>query len=63
LNLDAIEPGDVVFQDFTINNEYIRFSPEQKWYYISNQRVSEAWVFEQGDAKPHTRHGSLIPII
>ncbi|KAH8821381.1 hypothetical protein F5884DRAFT_84977 [Xylogone sp. PMI_703] len=57
LNLGDIEPGDVVFQDFTINNEYIHFSPEQRWYYISNQLASEAWVFEQGDAKPHTRHG------
>jgi hypothetical protein len=57
LDIDAIEIGDVVFEDFTINNEYIHFSPEQKWYYVSEQQDSEAWVFVQGDAKPHTRHG------
>ncbi|KAH8704098.1 hypothetical protein BGW36DRAFT_423624 [Talaromyces proteolyticus] len=57
LNVHEIEIGDVVFEDFTINNEYIRFSPEQKWHYVSDQQASEAWVFVQGDAKPHTRHG------
>jgi hypothetical protein len=62
LDTDTIEVGDVVFEDFTINNEYIRFNPAQKWYYVSEQQASEAWVFVQGDAEPHTRHGISISI-
>jgi hypothetical protein len=62
LDTDTIEVGDVVFEDFTINNEYIRFNPAQKWYYVSEQQASEAWVFVQGDADPHTRHGIQISI-
>lgn len=57
LDLDTIMTADVVYQDFAVNNECMRYSEGQEWYFASNQTASEAWVFEQGDPKLDTRHG------
>jgi len=57
LDLETIEAGDVVFQDFSIENALVKQSSKHKWYYISNQMESEAWIFEQGDAKVGSRLG------
>lgn len=41
--------GDVVFEDIEMENTLLYQSPKQKWYYISDQLPSEAWIFVQGD--------------
>lgn len=46
---DSIIAGDVVFEDLEMENTLLHHDHEQKWYYLSDQQPSEAWVFVQGD--------------
>jgi len=32
-----------------VENRQLYFNPEHKWFYLSNQQPSEAWVFIQSD--------------
>jgi hypothetical protein len=46
-----IHVGDVVYPDFVVENCQVTYNPAQKWYYLSNQLDSEAWVFVQADSE------------
>jgi len=57
----SLQDGDVVFKDFVIENKLLQYKTENKWYYVSNQRADEIWVFMQADSRddglcgvPHT---------
>lgn len=51
LNPQALHAGDVVFQDFQIENLLLEHHPEHRWYYASEQMPTQAWVFLQGDSR------------
>lgn len=46
-----LEPADLVYADYVIENCQIYHTNRQKWYYLSDQTESEAWVFRQTDSK------------
>ncbi|KAL1302193.1 hypothetical protein AAFC00_002623 [Neodothiora populina] len=54
------EPCDLVYPDYVVENLQLYFRPTHRWVYLSDQQVSEAWVFVQSDtengqvAVPHT---------
>jgi hypothetical protein len=47
----SLQDGDVVFEDFVIENQLLHHEPEQKWYYASNQNTDEIWIFLQADSR------------
>lgn len=51
VRIKDVHAGDLVHANFVLENCQVHYSPEQKWYYISNQEPSEAWVFIQSDSK------------
>lgn len=40
--------GDLVYSGFVMENQQVHYHDDQKWYYLSDQRADEAWVFLQG---------------
>jgi len=55
-----LEPCDLVYPDYVVENRQLYYSPEHEWLYLSGQQPSEAWVFLQSDTTadvmsvPHT---------
>ena len=47
---DDIEPGDLVYGDYVVENCQLYRSVGQKWYYLRDQGPEEAWVFVQSDS-------------
>lgn len=41
-------PGDLVYSGFVMENQQVHYHEDQNWYYLSDQRADEAWVFVQG---------------
>lgn len=52
-----LQESDIVFSDRVVENYLVRWNPEQKWYYISDQMPNEAWVFLQCDTEEHGLNG------
>lgn len=46
----SLQDGDVVFEDFVIENKLLHHESRQKWYYASNQDIDEVWLFWQADS-------------
>lgn len=44
-----LEPCDLVYPDYVVENRQVYHSETLKWIYLSDQRVDEAWVFVQTD--------------
>ncbi|KIX10280.1 uncharacterized protein Z518_01362 [Rhinocladiella mackenziei CBS 650.93] len=49
-----LEPCDLVYPDYVVENRQVYHSNKQKWFYLSNQMPNEAWVFLQADSMPGT---------
>ncbi|KAF6836762.1 transcriptional xre family [Colletotrichum plurivorum] len=43
-------PADLVYPHLLNENMLIRHSPRQKWYFIDEQRIHEAWMFKIVDS-------------
>ncbi|KAF2230782.1 hypothetical protein EV356DRAFT_472993 [Viridothelium virens] len=69
-----LEPCDLVYPDYVVENRQVYFSNRQRWLYLSDQMPNEAWIFLQSDTNPtvnpvaHTafpcpnmRHGNVLP--
>jgi len=46
-----LEPCDLVYPDYVVENQQVYFSDEQRWVYLSEQMPTEAWVFLQADTQ------------
>jgi hypothetical protein len=46
-----IHPGDLVYDDYIVENCQLHFSDKQRWFYLRDQTPEEAWVFIQSDSK------------
>jgi len=47
---ENVQPGDLVYGDYVVENCQVHESPSQKWYYLRDQGPEEAWVFVQSDS-------------
>lgn len=53
LHASSLEPCDLVYPDYVVENRQVYHSPNLKWMYLNEQRDDEAWVFVQVDtARP-----------
>ncbi|KXS94833.1 hypothetical protein AC578_3668 [Pseudocercospora eumusae] len=43
--------SDIVFEEQMIENYLVHSNDTQRWYYLSDQEASEAWVFLQADSR------------
>lgn len=59
VKLGDLEAADLVYTDYVVENRQIYHKPGQKWYYISDQRPDEAWIFRQSDSKIGAGIGTL----
>lgn len=62
--LRDLHPGDLVYDDYVVENQQLHYADDQKWYYLSDQAPDEAWVFVQSDtgttkAKAGVPHSSF----
>ncbi|EOD50698.1 putative -like methyltransferase protein [Neofusicoccum parvum UCRNP2] len=55
-----LEPCDLVYPDYVVENQQVYYSDEFEWFYISDQEPNEAWVFLQSDTDPGGKPGMLI---
>lgn len=44
-------PLDEVYADDTLESYQVHYSPRQKWYYLSDQSVSEMFIFKSVDSE------------
>lgn len=44
-----LEPCDLVYPDYVVENRQVYHSDQLKWFYLSDQQEDEAWVFVQTD--------------
>ena len=56
-----LEPCDLVYPDYVVENRQIYHSDKHKWFYLSAQRDDEAWVFLQTDSARSDWTGKLAP--
>ena len=54
-----VQPGDLVYGNYVVENCQVHESPSQKWYYLRDQGPEEAWVFVQSDSVS-SRPGKII---
>ncbi|RDW60546.1 hypothetical protein BP6252_11929 [Coleophoma cylindrospora] len=47
-----LEPCDLVYPDYVVENMQVYHRDQQQWFYMSDQMPDEAWVFLQADTKP-----------
>ncbi|OJD30644.1 methyltransferase [Diplodia corticola] len=53
MNVDRdLEPCDLVYPDYVVENRQVYFSEAFEWIYLSDQQPNEAWVFLQSDTDP-----------
>lgn len=55
-----LEPADLVYAEYVVENRQIYQSSRHKWYYISDQQPDEAWIFMQSDTDPNGISGTKI---
>lgn len=51
------EPCDLVYPDYVVENRQVYHSTDYDWFYVSDQRPHEAWVFLQSDTETETKPG------
>lgn len=44
-----LEPCDLVYPDYVVENRQVYYSDKLRWFYLSDQMGDEAWVFVQTD--------------
>lgn len=49
------EPCDLVYPDYVVENRQVYHSTDYDWFYVSDQRPHEAWVFLQSDTETETK--------
>ena len=54
-----LEPCDLVYPDYVVENRQVYYSSRQEWIYLSNQMPNEAWVFLQSDSKASTNPSKM----
>jgi len=47
-----LEPCDLVYSDYVVENMQTYHNDKQRWFYLSDQMPNEAWVFLQADTRP-----------
>ncbi|KAH8591827.1 hypothetical protein B0O99DRAFT_690373 [Bisporella sp. PMI_857] len=47
-----LEPCDLVYSDYVVENMQTYHTDQQKWFFMSDQLPNEAWVFLQADSNP-----------
>ena len=52
-----LEPCDLVYADYVVENRQLYYSAKQRWFYLSDQMPNEAWVFLQSDTDATTKPG------
>lgn len=52
-----LEPCDLVYADYVVENRQLYYSNTQQWFYLSDQMPNEAWVFLQSDTDAGTKPG------
>ncbi|KAH7047478.1 putative CmcJ-like methyltransferase [Macrophomina phaseolina] len=52
-----LEPCDLVYPDYVVENQQVYFSEDLEWLYLSDQQPHEAWVFLQADTDPSGKPG------
>lgn len=57
-----LEPCDLVYADYVVENRQLYHSDKQRWLYLSNQMPNEAWVFLQSDTDTTTKPGKKLLI-
>ena len=48
--LEDAHPGDLVYDDYVVENCQLHYAKDQQWYFLSDQRPDEAWAFIQTDS-------------
>lgn len=57
---DDWEPVDKVFDNWVEDSMYMKYSPEHKWSWLSNQTRNEVTAFVLWDsARPHDKRGKF----
>lgn len=51
VNLDNLEPCDLVYPDYVVENQQVYHSPELEWLYLGGQKASEVLIFLQADTE------------
>jgi hypothetical protein len=46
-----LEPCDLVYPDYVVENQQLYWSEGLEWWWCSDQREDEAWIFLQSDTK------------
>lgn len=59
LDTERLEPCDLVYPDYVVENRQIYHSPELEWLYLGDQKPGEALVFLQADTDPN----GLRPVV
>lgn len=52
-----LEPCDLVYPDYVVENRQLYFNKSQKWVWCSDQQQDEAWIFLQSDTDGDTSPG------
>ena len=51
VNSENLVVSAQVFPCHVLENIQVHFNPEQKWYYLRDQRPDELWLFKQGGSR------------
>lgn len=57
-----LEPCDLVYPDYVVENRQLYWEENQKWWWYSDQAEDEAWIFLQSDTSNDTKPGKSISI-
>ncbi|KAL1638134.1 hypothetical protein SLS58_008971 [Diplodia intermedia] len=61
MNVDQdLEPCDLVYPDYVVENQQVYFSDAFEWAYLSDQQPNEAWIFLQSDTDPYGKPGMIF---
>nr|POE69212.1 hypothetical protein CFP56_75650 [Quercus suber] len=60
LDRSDLQECDVVFRTQVIENYLVQHNSKQRWFYLSDQTPSEAWVFMQADTTDDGLPGKTI---
>lgn len=58
INVEAdLEPCDLVYPDYVVENRQLYWAEHQEWWWCSNQTEDEAWIFLQSDTSNNSKPG------
>ncbi|KAL3426804.1 hypothetical protein PVAG01_00313 [Phlyctema vagabunda] len=61
VELKDLCPGDLVYDDYAVENLQVHYNADQKWYFTSEQTADEAWVFVQSSCGANVARGGYTP--